>query len=914
MHASNLSSSQCAEYFYKPDPIFGINSVWSGDMADGYKISGLPCKKHDFINLIQGNDLNGVQVIKDGRNNADEPLHRAAVDFPFAPPKSVSIMALHADIMTLHADYNDFILAHFKAVYATLYHIEKNYIYVRQTDNKNTVAIKTGSALFAQFNHSVSRSNDPQLHSHVLVFNHTVNPKGHRAVFFDQFYREQKLITQIYLSELAKIIRELGYGIEIQGDGKWEIAGVKQKWIQKFSKRTFDIKKVENEFLKTKTHPGARKGRLRRISVLESRPKKDSSIDEKQLKEQWEKEVPRELIKKSVEQCKNKLQPENKLHSVDYIQLVYHSIPQTECLFTRKLILENSLKLSVGHLTIADIEKGFLKMTANKKIVAVSKYINSKGLVTHHYTSKSMKATEQEILNNFRHDLNASDKFLSDKKAEKIISKGYDFLTNDQKKALQYVLTSKQQFMLVQGDAGTGKSFLFKSFKKILNSKNEDVRIQGLGFTGKAAQELQAQSGISSKTIASFLNEPVNALHKNNVFIVDEASMLGSLQANEIFSKAKVTNSKVIICGDCKQLQAVSAGKFFKDLQELKVPYVEMNQVLRQKNIHMLKTVGLIKDFQTGKKNHGIDKAFELFKKNSNLIEIPMKTELIKTVVTSYLDLKKTDDTLVITASNKDRFKLNENIRTELKKNGELGEKDIQTEISVPINLPGIKKYFSENYELKQQILIEQHDLKKDEKALFNAIIVAVDSTSNSFQVLTQYQEIKQIHLRDKNISTRITLYETQKRNFAINDKVVFLRNDKNFGVQNGLTGKMEAINNKGIFKIRTEDSSRLIKIDPKEFSYLDHAYAVSIHKSQGTTSPNVILLADTRYKNLNKTESLYVSVSRAEKQIKIFTNDINKLKEQFKNGQNKTSPLVPKHQLFKSNTKEQRNEREMER
>jgi ATP-dependent exoDNAse (exonuclease V) alpha subunit len=733
-------------------------------------------------------------------------------------------------------------------------------------------------------------------------------------VYFDQLYKQQKLIAGIYLSDLAKNVKELGYEIEFQGNGKWEIAGVEKEWIQIFSKRTYNIKKVENELIDAGTYPGVRKGRLRKIAVLKSRPKKDSSINEKQLRKKWEQEVPKKLIKQSVERYKNRPQPKNKLTPKDYIRFAYHSIHQTECLLTLKQILEDSLKLSISHFTIVDIEKEFFKMKANYEIVEVSKYINSKGLVTYYYTSKAMKETELEILNSFRFGMNSSDAFLAVKDAEKKISKNYDFLTNDQKKSLQYILTSKQQFMLVQGDAGTGKSFLFKSFKEIIENKNKHVHIQGLGFTGKAAQELQTQSGISSKTITSFLNESASSAHRNSILIIDEASMIGSLQANEILDNAKVTNSKVIVCGDCKQLNAISAGKFFKDLQELKIPYTEMNEILRQKNETMLKSVNLIRDYQTGKKINGIDEAFDLLKKNSSLTEVPNKTELVKSTVDAYLTSKNMDGTLVITASNKDRLELNKNIRSELKKIGKIDKKDLQTKISVPVNLSGIQRHFSQNYELKQNILIEQHDLTNDRKDFFNATIVALDPKLNSLQVLTQHNEIKQIHLRDNNIRTRIILYESQERNFSTGDKVIFLKNDRELNIQNGLTGKIEKIGQKGTFHIRPKNSKRLIKINPKKFPWLDHSYALSIHKSQGLTSSKVILLADTQYQKLNRTESFYVAISRAEKKVKIFTNDAHKLKEQFKEGQDKTSTLLPKQNLIKSNAIDLTKKKEIER
>ncbi len=50
--------------------------------------------------------------------------------------------------------------------------------------------------------------------------------------------------------------------------------------------------------------------------------------------------------------------------------------------------------------------------------------------------------------------------------------------------------------------------------------------------------------------------------------------------------------------------------------------------------------------------------------------------------------------------------------------------------------------------------------------------------------------------------------------------------------------------------------------------------------------------MTDSQTGYANKTEHLYVAVSRAERDVKIYTDDSEKVKEQFRVGQNKTSVL----------------------
>lgn len=71
---------------------------------------------------------------------------------------------------------------------------------------------------------------------------------GFRAIFNDPIFKDQTLLNYVYQSELAKIVRQLGYGAVNEAKGKWEIAGFKKEWIKSFSTRTGE---VENALEKT---------------------------------------------------------------------------------------------------------------------------------------------------------------------------------------------------------------------------------------------------------------------------------------------------------------------------------------------------------------------------------------------------------------------------------------------------------------------------------------------------------------------------------------------------------------------------------------------------------------------------------------------------------------------------------------
>ncbi len=68
----------------------------------------------------------------------------------------------------------------------------------------------------------------------------------------------------------------------------------------------------------------------------------------------------------------------------------------------------------------------------------------------------------------------------------------------------------------------------------------------------------------------------------------------------------------------------------------------------------------------------------------------------------------------------------------------------------------------------------------------------------------------------------------------AVGDRVVFTRNDKQVGVLNGQFGEVVGIE-KDTVRVQRDDGS-VVQFSAKEYTDLQHGYASTIHKSQGTT------------------------------------------------------------------------------
>ncbi|RWL93376.1 MAG: Ti-type conjugative transfer relaxase TraA [Mesorhizobium sp.] len=83
---------------------------------------------------------------------------------------------------------------------------------------------------------------------------------------------------------------------------------------------------------------------------------------------------------------------------------------------------------------------------------------------------------------------------------------------------------------------------------------------------------------------------------------------------------------------------------------------------------------------------------------------------------------------------------------------------------------------------------------------------------------------------------------ERGQRNFAKDDRVMFLRNERSLGVKNGTLGVIVEVSIQGM-TVRTDDG-RSVRFDLKDYANIDHGYAATIHKAQGMTVDRTHVLA----------------------------------------------------------------------
>jgi exodeoxyribonuclease V alpha subunit len=114
---------------------------------------------------------------------------------------------------------------------------------------------------------------------------------------------------------------------------------------------------------------------------------------------------------------------------------------------------------------------------------------------------------------------------------------------------------------------------------------------------------------------------------------------------------------------------------------------------------------------------------------------------------------------------------------------------------------------------------------------------------------------------------------KTNERVFRVGDKVLQLVNQPEDGVYNGDIGEVAAIfeedeneENKEQLIIRFENKE--VAYERKDYTNLMHAYCISIHKSQGSEFPIVLLPVTPAYRRMLRKNLLYTAVTRSRQSL----------------------------------------------
>lgn len=181
-----------------------------------------------------------------------------------------------------------------------------------------------------------------------------------------------------------------------------------------------------------------------------------------------------------------------------------------------------------------------------------------------YYTSHAVLADERRLLE-------ATDR-LADTKAHALSARHVDDaivrhgLSDEQAAMLRY-LGEGRGLGIVQGRAGTGKSYAMNAYREAAEA--DGYRLVGAALSGKAAEGLEESSGIESHTIARLerqLERGQLQLDAKTVLVIDEAGMLPTRSLQRLATHAERSGASLVLVGDSAQLGPIEAGDAFRAL------------------------------------------------------------------------------------------------------------------------------------------------------------------------------------------------------------------------------------------------------------------------------------------------------------------------------------------------------------
>jgi Ti-type conjugative transfer relaxase TraA len=145
-------------------------------------------------------------------------------------------------------------------------------------------------------------------------------------------------------------------------------------------------------------------------------------------------------------------------------------------------------------------------------------------------------------------------------------------LSAEQREAV-VAATTRDDLALIVGRAGAGKTTAAATIAEAYREAGYEVR--GAALAGKAADILQQEARIPSRTLASWeysWERRQDPLHGGTVLVIDEAGMVDARQLGRVLDEAARSEAKVILLGDPDQLKPIGPGDAYRGLLEQHAP------------------------------------------------------------------------------------------------------------------------------------------------------------------------------------------------------------------------------------------------------------------------------------------------------------------------------------------------------
>ena len=409
------------------------------------------------------------------------------------------------------------------------------------------------------------------------------------------------------------------------------------------------------------------------------------------------------------------------------------------------------------------------------------------------------------------------------------IEKNIDIeLSEKQKEAIESI--NDNNVCIITGGPGTGKTTIIKAIIELY--KKHGMKPVLCAPTGRAAKRMTETTGEEAKTLHRLLELAGISDDTDNfntdllvtpidgdIIIVDEASMIDMFLMNYLV-KAIYKGTKLVLVGDTDQLPSVGPGSILKDIIDSnQVHTITLNQIFRQAakskiivNAHRVNEGenfigGKIKKTQIDEEQ--IDLLDDFFYINETNQEKIQQTiiSLCKGRLKLYGDYDFFNNIQIITPTKK----------------GKLGTKELNVLLQNELNP------------------VEEEKKERDFGDIKFREQDRVMQTKNNYNILWEKEN---------------------EREF---------KKELGNGIFNGELGTIERINKEEkTVKVRFDDG-KAATYDNTDLEQLEHAYAITVHKSQGSEFDVVILVASQSAPMLLTRNLIYTAMTRAKKLLIII-------------------------------------------
>lgn len=374
--------------------------------------------------------------------------------------------------------------------------------------------------------------------------------------------------------------------------------------------------------------------------------------------------------------------------------------------------------------------------------------------------------------------------------------------------------------LVITGGPGTGKTTTINTIIRYFEMEGMDIFLAAP--TGRAAKRMSETTGFEARTIHRMLELTGGIDGKGAGFERNEQNPLETdviivdemsmVDITLMYSllKAVVAGTRLILVGDTNQLPSVGPGSVLKDI-------IDSGQ---------FHTARLTKIFRQASTSDIIVNAHKINRGENVTLDNQSR---------DFFFLKRYDADKIINVT----LQL---IKQKLPKYVDAGEYDIQVLTPMRKGLLGVERL---NGIL--QMYLNPPEKGKREKE-YNGI---------TFREGDKVMQVKNNYQLEWEIRTKYGL--------AI---------DKGTGIFNGDTGIIEEINDFAETMTISFDEGKKVEYSFKNLEELELAYAVTIHKSQGSEYPAVVIPLLTGPRMLMNRNLLYTAVTRAKKCVTIVGNE----------------------------------------